>query len=127
MFSNECRICLEGKTMIVRGSTGEADEDSRKTPSKFITPCGGGSIIVWAGIMAEGRTDLVLIPPLGLNAQRYIDEILNPHVVPFRLRVRAFSPPTVQRPTPCRRSYATSLSGTHHIFGALLALQTQIL
>ena len=42
----------------------------------------GGSVMVWAGMTADRRTDLVVVPGI-LTGQRYIDEILRPHVVPF--------------------------------------------
>ena len=38
--------------------------------------------MVWAGVTADRRTDLVDVPGI-LTGQRYIDEILRPHVVPF--------------------------------------------
>ena len=38
--------------------------------------------MVWAGVTADRRTDLVVIPRI-LTGQRYIDEILRPHVVSF--------------------------------------------
>ena len=43
---------------------------------------GGGSVMLWAGITARGRTDLVFIDRT-LNAQKYRQEILRRHVVPF--------------------------------------------
>lgn len=48
--------------------------------------------MVWGGISLTSRTKLVFIPPPGLSAQRYVDEILRPHVLLVRRRVgRAFS------------------------------------
>ena len=41
-----------------------------------------GSVMVWAGVTADRRTDIVVVPGI-LTGQRYIDEILRPHVVPF--------------------------------------------
>ena len=38
--------------------------------------------MVWAGVTADRRTDLVVVPGI-LTGQRYIDEILRPHMVPF--------------------------------------------
>ena len=38
--------------------------------------------MVWTGVTADRRTDLVVVPGI-LTGQRYIDEILSPHVVPF--------------------------------------------
>ena len=41
---------------------------------------GGGSVMVWAGISVNLRTQLYIV---NLNSQQYIDEILGPLVVPF--------------------------------------------
>ena len=38
--------------------------------------------MVWAGISATAKTDLVFIDG-NLNGQRYINEVLTPHVLPF--------------------------------------------
>ena len=38
--------------------------------------------MVWEGVTADRRTDLVVVPGI-LTRQRYIDEILRPHVMPF--------------------------------------------
>ena len=38
--------------------------------------------MIWAGISLNVRTALVVVPG-SLNGQRYIDEILQPHVVPY--------------------------------------------
>ena len=42
---------------------------------------GGGSVMVWAGIHHDGKTDLVIVPG-NLTAQRYRDRIIEPVVVP---------------------------------------------
>lgn len=42
-----------------------------------------GGLMVWAGISIGGRTDLHIIRNGNLTAQRYADEILRPHVVPY--------------------------------------------
>lgn len=44
---------------------------------------GGGSVMVWGGICATGRTDLYVIARGTLTAVRYRDEILHPIVRPF--------------------------------------------
>ena len=44
--------------------------------------CGGGSIMIWAGINSRHKTDLVFINGR-LTGVRYRDEILTRHVVPF--------------------------------------------
>ena len=42
----------------------------------------GGGIMVWGGITAHGKTDLVIADG-NLNSRRYIDEILRPVIVPY--------------------------------------------
>ena len=42
----------------------------------------GGSVMVWGGISLNGRTELVIIDG-NLTSQRYVDEILIPHVIPY--------------------------------------------
>ena len=44
---------------------------------------GVGSVMVWAGISIEGRTDLHVINGCSLTGVRYRDEILHPIVRPF--------------------------------------------
>lgn len=44
---------------------------------------GGGSVMVWAGISAAGRTDIQFVENGSMNARRYIDEVLAAHVVPY--------------------------------------------
>ena len=43
---------------------------------------GGGSVMVWAGISAQGKTDLHVIDNGTLTAERYVNEILDVHVRP---------------------------------------------
>ena len=45
-------------------------------------PYGGGALMVWAGISNNLKTDLVVINGT-LTGQRYIDQVINPYVVPF--------------------------------------------
>ncbi len=42
--------------------------------------------MVWASISADGRTDVVIVRG-GLTADRYVEEILRPHVVPYARRI----------------------------------------
>ena len=39
--------------------------------------------MVWAGISLEGQTALHIVGNGNLNANRYIEEILSEHVVPY--------------------------------------------
>lgn len=42
---------------------------------------GGGSIMIWGGIWYDGKTEAVLVHGT-LNGERYVNEIVIPHVVP---------------------------------------------
>ena len=44
---------------------------------------GGGSVTVWAGISAQGKTDLHVIDNGTLTALRYVNEILDVYVCPY--------------------------------------------
>ena len=44
---------------------------------------GGGSVMVWAGISAQGKTDLHVIDNGTLTAPRYVNEILDVYVRPY--------------------------------------------
>ena len=43
---------------------------------------GDGSVMVWGGISAHGKTPLVIIN-VNLNAHRYLEEVVRSHVLPF--------------------------------------------
>ena len=46
---------------------------------------GGGSVMVWGGIMGRRKTNLIFVQG-NLNAQGYINQILQPEAVPFPQR-----------------------------------------
>ncbi|KAJ4441837.1 hypothetical protein ANN_11696, partial [Periplaneta americana] len=46
-------------------------------------PYGGGGVMVWAGVCTDARTELVFVENGRLTADRYINECLADHVVPF--------------------------------------------
>ena len=46
---------------------------------------GGGSVMVWSGIMGRRKTNLIVVQD-NLNAQGYINQILQPEPVPFLQR-----------------------------------------
>lgn len=81
LFSDESRFCLrhiDGRQRVWR-RRGERHAEVNVQPRHAYN---GGSIMVWAGVTADRRTGLVVIPGI-LNGQRYIDEVLRPHVLPF--------------------------------------------
>lgn len=87
-FSDESRFCLYGNDRRPRAwrRTGQRYEQ------RFIRPIaayGGGSVMVWAAISRDSRTPLVIVRDT-LNARRYIDRILRPHVLPLTRNRRRF-------------------------------------
>jgi transposase len=80
LFSDEVRICLRhiDRRRKVWRRVGEEHHEK--------TSYGGGSIMSWAGISGNGKTALVEING-NLNSQRYINEIIVPHIQPFAQRV----------------------------------------
>ena len=81
MFTDESRYRRfhpDGRMRVFRRK-GERYENSNIQETEAF---GGGSVMVWAGIAIGGRTELVLINGT-LTSQRYVDEILRPHVLPF--------------------------------------------
>lgn len=82
LFSDESRFCLN-----------KCDRRARvfRRPGERYAQCnilqvdnfGGGGVMVWGGIQLEARTDLEVIRFGTMNSERYITDILEPHVVPF--------------------------------------------
>lgn len=82
LFTDETRVGLftaDGRRRVWR-RTGE-----RFAPCTQMTTVSfqGGSLMLWAGISFEARTDLVFIEGGRLTGARYIQEILEEHVVTF--------------------------------------------
>lgn len=81
MFSDESRFCLshaDGRVRVWR-RVGERYSDAAVLQRDR---WGGGSLMVWAGITAAGRTELIHVNG-NLTGARYLDEILRPVVLPF--------------------------------------------
>lgn len=85
MFSDEVRLCLRhtDRRRRVYRRIGEEHADACV---ERVTAFGGGSIMVWGGISLRGKTQLVVVDG-NLNSERYINQILSPHVVPFAQRI----------------------------------------
>lgn len=82
LFTDESRFCLrspDGRERVWR-RPGERFAQCCISPR---TPFGGGSVMVWAGVSLYARTDLVMIEYGSLTANRYIQQCLADHVVPF--------------------------------------------
>lgn len=80
LFTDESRFRLtrcDGRIRVYRRPGERCSDATVQEFDRF----GGASVMVWGGICIDGRTDLVIVPQ-HLNAQRYIDDILECHVVP---------------------------------------------
>ena len=70
-FSDESRFCLrhiDGRLRVWRRNGECHAEVSVQSRHEY----NGGSVMVWAGVTADRRTDLVVVPGI-LTGQRYID------------------------------------------------------
>ena len=84
MFSDESRYNLSSADGRVRVW--------RRTGERFADACvvekdrfGGGSCMVWGGILGNQKTDLIVVRGT-LTARRYVDDIVTPAVLPFIAR-----------------------------------------
>ncbi|GFS63518.1 transposable element Tcb2 transposase [Trichonephila clavipes] len=83
LFSDESRFSLSSdctRQLIWRESGTAYRPENIQEKDRYPT-C---SIMVWAGIMINGRTRLHVVANGKMTGQRYIDEVLHPHVRLFR-------------------------------------------
>ncbi|GFU95687.1 transposable element Tcb2 transposase [Trichonephila clavipes] len=83
LFSDESRFSLSSdyrRQLIWRESSAAYRPENIQEKDRYPT-C---SIMVWAGIMINGRTRLHVVANGTMTGQRYIDEVLLPHVRLFR-------------------------------------------
>jgi len=81
LFSDESRFNLrtaDGRVCVFRRKGERFAQNCMLERDRF----GGGSVIVWGGIMGGRKTDLVIING-NLNAQGFVDNVLRSVVVPF--------------------------------------------
>lgn len=81
LFSDESRFKLsmaDGRVRVFRRRGERFHHNCLLERDRF----GGGSVMVWGGIMGGRKTGLVFING-NLNAQGYVDQVLRPVVVPF--------------------------------------------
>ncbi|GFY07843.1 transposable element Tcb2 transposase [Trichonephila clavipes] len=74
-LSSDCRL------QLFRRESGTAYRPENIQEKDRYPTC---SIMVWAGIMINGRTRLHVVANGTMTGQRYIDEVLLPHVLLFR-------------------------------------------
>ncbi|GFW33898.1 transposable element Tcb1 transposase [Trichonephila clavipes] len=83
LFSDESRFSLSSdcRRQLIWRESGTAYRPENIQEKDRYTTC---SIMVWAGIMINGRTRLHVVVNGIMTGQRYIDEVLLPHVRLFR-------------------------------------------
>ena len=77
LFTDESKFCLDfhdGRRRVWRQRNERFTDCCIAEHDMF----GGGSVIVWAGISYDGRTDLHVVLNGTVNGRRYIDDILGP-------------------------------------------------
>ena len=81
LFTDESHVNLswaDGRRRVWRRRNKDIEDAGVQEVEAF----GGGGLLVWGGISTNGKTELVVMNG-NMNAQRYIQEILRPHVVPY--------------------------------------------
>lgn len=86
LFTDESRFCLFNSDRRVRVWRRQGQRYDRSCVQP-VHAFNGGSVMVWGGIWYNGRTELVIQPPPGVTAIRYIDEVLRPHILPVGRRI----------------------------------------
>ncbi|GFV83582.1 transposable element Tc1 transposase [Trichonephila clavipes] len=83
LFSDESRFSLSSdcRRQLIWRESGTAYRPENIQKKDLYLTC---SIMVWAGIMINGRTRLHVVANGTMTGQRYIDEVLLPHVRLFR-------------------------------------------
>ncbi|GFW80781.1 transposable element Tcb2 transposase [Trichonephila clavipes] len=83
LFSDESRLSLSSdcRRQLIWRESGTAYRPENIQEKDRYPTC---SIMVWAGIMINGRTRLHVVANGTMTGQRYIDEVLLPHVRLFR-------------------------------------------
>ncbi|GFV62514.1 transposable element Tcb1 transposase [Trichonephila clavipes] len=83
LFSDESRfsLSLDCRRQLIWRESGTAYRPENIQEKDRYPTC---SIMVWAGIMINGRTRLHVVANGTMTGQRYIDEVLIPHVRLFR-------------------------------------------
>ncbi|GFW32760.1 transposable element Tcb1 transposase [Trichonephila clavipes] len=83
LFSDECRFRLSSdcRRQLIWRESGTAYRPENIQEKDRYPTC---SIMVWAGIMINSRTRLHVVANFTMTGQRYIDEVLLPHVRLFR-------------------------------------------
>lgn len=88
LFTDECKVKFfsDDRRIRVWRREGERFSDACIHESDRF---GGPSVMVWGGISISGRTELVILNGGTITAQRYIEEVIRPHVIPYAQTIGA--------------------------------------
>ena len=81
LFTDESRFTVshaDGRVRVYRRKNERFADCCIVEKNRF----GGGSVMVWGGIMGNRKTDLVVVQG-NINAQRYVADVLNAYALPF--------------------------------------------
>ena len=81
MFSDESRFGFKPDTRRVRVYRRPGNTERLRCVQE-VHPYSGSTVMLWAGIMKNRRTELVFVNG-NMNAENYIEDILRPYVYPF--------------------------------------------
>ena len=84
LFSNELRFCLRKLDGRIKVSRRPGEQFAGCCVDR-VTAFGGGSVMMWGGISAVGKTPLIVIDG-NMTAQGYRDEVLQPVALPYLRR-----------------------------------------
>lgn len=82
LFTDESRFTLHGPDGRQRVWRRAGERFANATISPRV-PYAGGSVMVWAGISLEARTELHIVNRGRITGVRYVEEILEQYVMPF--------------------------------------------
>lgn len=85
LFTDECKVKFFNDDRRIRVW--------RRRGERFSEACihevdrfGGPNVMIWGGISLHGKTELAILNEGTVTAQRYIEEVVRPHVIPFAQR-----------------------------------------
>jgi len=83
LFTDESWFCLHRSDAFMFG----VGRDNATTRITWNLSGRLATTMVWGGITVHERTNLVTVPPPGMTAVHYVDEILHNYVIPMRRQI----------------------------------------
>lgn len=88
LFTDECKVkffCDDRRIKVWRKKNERFSEACIHESDRW----GGPNVMIWGGISLTGKTELAILNEGTVTAQRYINDVIRPHVMPFSHRVGA--------------------------------------